>query len=119
DEGAVVGQAAHYAAHRVAFLEFGVTALAVCALFFLANDAAVHDYILIGHVELGNAAANLLSDQLLHLRGVARAAARSRQESAHADIDAEPAFDRGYHRSHDGGLVRERLLQRHPIGRPR
>ena len=106
DEGAVIGQAAHRAVHGLAFLDFGVALVLVGALFFFEDGAAVHHHVFIGHVELDDAAANLLADQLFHLGGVAGAAARGRHEGAHAHIHAHAAFDHGGDHAGDGGLYR-------------
>ena len=69
-ESAVIGQAADRAVHGLAFLDLGVAAFLGGALFFFEHGAAVHHHVFIGHVELDDAAADLLADQLLHLGGV-------------------------------------------------
>ncbi len=117
-ERAEIGQAAHRAVHGLAFLHFGVALLLRRALFFFQHRAAVHHHVFIGHIELDDAAADLLADQLLHLGRVFGAAARGRHEGAHAHIHAQPALDHRRHRARDGGLIRERLFQRGPILRP-
>ena len=77
DEGAVVGQAADRAVHRLAFLDLGVAAFLVGALFLFEHRAAVHHHVFVRHIELDDAAANLLADQLFHLgRHRARRCAR-------------------------------------------
>ena len=60
DESAVIGEAADHAAHRLTLDNFRVAALLGGALFLFANDAAVDHHIFLGHVELDDAAANLL-----------------------------------------------------------
>ena len=118
DEGSVVHQVAHRAVDDVAFLDLGITALLRRALLIFQNDAAIDHQIFFGDVELGDAAANLLPDQLLHLGGIAHSAARRRHEGADADIDAESAFDHVGHGADDGGLLGKGALQRAPILRP-
>ena len=61
-EGSIIGEAADRSAHRFAFLNLGVTALSGGLLFFLQHRAAVHHHILVGHVELDDAAADFLAD---------------------------------------------------------
>ena len=92
-EGAVVGEAADGAVHRLAFLDFGIALLFGRALFFFEHRAAVDHHVFIGHVELDDAAADLLADQLFHLGRVLGAAARGRHEGAHAHVHAQSAFD--------------------------
>ena len=115
DEGAVVGQAADRAAHGFAFADLGVAAFFHAALFFFGEGAAVDHYIFVGHIELDDAAADFLSDQLFHFGRVAYAAARGRHEGAHPNIHAEAALDDAGDRAHDGRFVGEGLLQRRPV----
>ena len=92
-ESAVIGEAAHRALHGFAHLDFGVAAFFGFALFIFQNGAAIHHHVFIRHVQFDDAAADLLADQLLHLRRIARAAARCRHEGAHAQIHAQAAFN--------------------------
>ena len=71
DEGAIVGQAADGAVHRLAFLDLRVAAFLDGALFFFEHRAAVHHDVFIRDIELDDAAANFLPDQLFHLGRVA------------------------------------------------
>ena len=115
DEGAVVGEAADGAADSVAFLDFGEAAIFVEAFFFFEHDAAVDDAVFIGGIELGDAAANLLADELFHLGGVAGAGARGGEEGADADVDGETALDDAGDGAGDGGLLGEGALERGPV----
>ena len=47
DERAVVGEAADFALHGVAFFQFGVAALLAGALFVFGNDAAIDDDVFV------------------------------------------------------------------------
>src|SRR5579859_925275 len=119
DEGAVVSQAAHHTVDGVAFLDFGVAAIAVGALFFFGHNPAIDDHVFIGNVELGDAATNLLPDQLFQIGCLTHPAARSRHEGAHADIDAQPALDGGGDGADDGGALVKCLFQLRPVCGPR
>src|SRR5271157_2294369 len=118
DESAVIGEPADRATHRFSFGDLGVAALLHRALLLFGDGAAVHHYIFLRDVELGNAAANLLPHQLLHLGSVACSAARGRHERSHSHIHAEPAFDHGRHRAHNRRLLGKRLLQCRPVRGP-
>ena len=83
--------------------------------FFFDDGAAIDDHVFFGHVELDDAAANLLADELFHLGCIAGSAARAGHEGAHADIDAEAAFNDGGDGADDDGLVGEGLLERGPV----
>ncbi len=116
DERAVVGQAADLALHGVAFFEFRVAALFAGAFFVFGNGAAIDHHIFIVHVELDDAAADFLLDQLLQFGGVVGAAARSGHEGSHADIHAQSALDHAGHGADDGRLLGKCFLQRLPVG---
>ena len=68
------------------------------------------------HIELDDAAANFLFDQIFQFGGIVRSAARSGHEGAHADVDAQSAFDHAGHRADDRRLLREGFLKRCPVG---
>jgi hypothetical protein len=82
---------------------------------FFGDDAAIDDYVFVGNVELGDANANFLADELLHLGCVARAAARGRQKGADADIDVQAAFDDAGYGADDRGFLLERALKAAPV----
>src|SRR5271169_2050749 len=105
DEGAVIREAAHLALHGIAFLEFGETTLLAGAFFVLRNGAAIDHHVFIFHVELNDAAADFLLDQLLEFCGVVGAAARRGHEGPHSDIHAQAAFDHTGHGANDGRLL--------------
>src|SRR4029077_8346777 len=74
DDRAIIGKAPDGAAHGFAFRNLRVAALLVGAQFFLRNHAAVHHHVFFSHVELGDAAADLLPNQLFHFGGFTHAA---------------------------------------------
>jgi len=86
DERAVRHEAADGAANGVAFLQGLVAGLDEAAGLLFKDDAAIDDYVLVGDVELGDAAVDLGSDQLLHLGGILGSAAAAGHEGADADI---------------------------------
>src|SRR5208282_328365 len=65
DEGAVIGDAANFSVHGIAFLEFGVATLFAGAFFLFGNGSAIDYYVFIFHVEFDDAAADFLLDQFL------------------------------------------------------
>ena len=118
DECAVIEQTAHRAVHHHAGLQATqLLFLRLRALFF-EHHAAIDDDVFLLGIELDDAAGNLLADQRLHLGNVARAAAGSGHEGAHADIDRKPALDDGGHEPGNGELFVERLLQTGPVFGP-
>ena len=116
DEGPVVGEAANGAVYRAPFLQFRVTLLLDGLLFLLRHNATIHHNVLFGGVEFYNTAANLLLDQLLHLRRVTHAASRSRHERAYSHVNVQPTFHDSYHDTDDRGPVVKGLLQCRPVG---
>ena len=68
DERPVIGEAANLAVHGIAFLEFGEAALFAGAFFVFRNGAAIDHDIFVIHIELDDAAADFLFDQLLEFR---------------------------------------------------
>ena len=87
--------------------------------FFFHHRAAIDDDVFVIDVELDDAASNFLADQLFHFRGIADAAARSRQERARSDIDGEAALHHAGDAAGHDFLVFERAGQSVPIARPR
>src|SRR5579863_2525297 len=71
----VICQAANRAMHDCAFLDLRVATPFRRAFFLFEHHAAVNYQVLVGLVEFGDPAADLLFYQLLHLGGVAHAAA--------------------------------------------
>src|SRR5579872_2401349 len=80
-----------------------------------ATTRAIHHHVFFGHIELGDAAADLLSDQFLHLRSFAYSGAGSGHECAHSDVHADTAFDHLDHGAQDCRLFIEGLFQSGPI----
>ena len=115
DEGAVVVEGTDGAGDDVAFAELGVAAVAGGAVFFFGDGAAVDDYVFVGGVELGDADADLLADELFHLSGVAGSAAGCREEGADAYVNGETAFDYGGDCSGDDGFFGEGLFEGGPV----
>lgn len=115
DEGAVVGEAADGAGERRAFGDLVVATLFGGAVFFFGDGTAVYDDVFFGCVELDDAAANLLADELLDLGSVARSTAGVGHEGANAYVHAEATFDDGRDRAGDDGLVGEGLFERGPV----
>jgi hypothetical protein len=111
DERSVIHQVAHGPGDDVAFLDLGIAQFLRRALLVFRDDAAVDDQIFLGDIQLGNAAADLLPDQLRHLGGIAHSAARGRHEGADPDIDAETAFYHVGDRSDDGRLLGKGAFQ--------
>src|SRR5262249_41621906 len=114
-EGAVIGEAADSTLNSFTLFDFRVALLFRGALIVLEHDAAIDDDIFFGCVELDDAAADFLRDQLFHLGGVAGAAARSGHEGAHADIDAQPSLDHGGHCAQNGRFFGECFFEPRPI----
>ncbi len=77
--------------------------------FFFEDGAAVDDGVGAGgfgvaEIELGDADADLLADELFHLGGVAGSGAGGGHEGAHADIDGEAALDDAGDGAEDGAF---------------
>ena len=119
DERAVVREAADGAVDDGAFRNLGEPQVFGLLRFFLGHHAAVDDNIFLHHIQLRDAADNLLPHKRSHLRGIARARARRRHERAHADVHAQSALHRSGHRAHNVRAIRKRLLQVRPILRLR
>src|SRR2546423_1297568 len=88
---------------------------------FSFATASVHGSgdIFIIDVELDDAAANLLPDQLFHLRGVPNAAARGRQESSRSHVHGEAALHGSGDAAGNDFLVFEGARESFPIARTR
>ena len=103
DERAVIHQGANRARDHRAFLQIRIHfASRAFARSSSSTDAAIHHRVFLRHVQLDDAAGDLLAHQLLHLGHIARAAARSRHERAQPDVDRKTALD------HRGHLARNR-----------
>ena len=87
--------------------------------FLFQYRATIDDDIFVIDVELDDAAANLLPDQLLHLRSVAQTAARRRHERARSHVHAEAALDCAGDAAGNDFFGFECARQPLPIPRPR
>src|SRR6266853_5572781 len=110
-ERAVISQAANLALHGIALFEFREAALLASAFFVFRNGAAIDHHVFLRHVELDDAAADFLLDQLLHFGRIAGSAARGGHESTHAYILAQPPLDHARPSANDRRLLAESLLQ--------
>ena len=119
DKCAIIRQVAHRAGHDVAFLDLGIALFLGRALLVFGDDAPVDDQVFLGDIQLGDAAADLLPNQLRHLGGIAHSTARRRHEGTHPDIDAEAAFYHVGHGANDGRLLGKRPFQPAPVLRQR
>ncbi len=119
DESAVRHERAHGAGDGVAFFQCGTAVIERPTSLLFENHAAIDNDILIGNVELGNAAGNGLADESFEFGGVARAAAAAGHEGAHADVDAEAAFHQFGHGAGDGDFLGVCALQAGPVARLR
>ncbi len=115
NEGSIAHQAAHRAGVRVTFLHGAKTALGRGASLLFENHSAIDDHVFVGDVELGDAAVDLLADELLDLGGVACAASAGGHKRAHADIDVEAALDDAGHCTDYGQLLRKSFFKRRPV----
>jgi len=115
NEGAVIGEAADGAADRVAFFHLRIELVFGRTFFFFGDGSAIDYDVFIGDVELDDAAANLLTDEFLHVGGIADSAARSGHEGAYTHVDAEAAFDHAGHRTQHSRLIGESFFESRPI----
>ena len=115
DERAVIGEAADDTGDSFAVGEFGIAAVAGSVGFFFSDGAVIDDDIFFGDVELGNAAADFLANELFHLGGIARAAAGGGHKGADSYVNAEAAFHDGRDGAENGHPLGECLLQRRPV----
>src|SRR5262245_52748195 len=92
NERSVTGNRADRAAHNSTFLQARECVLAHLVSFLFDHCATIHDDIFVIDVDLDDATANLLSDELFHLRSITDAAPRRGQERAHADVNGEATF---------------------------
>src|SRR5208283_3051707 len=110
DERSVIGKAANLAVHGIAFLEFGEAPLFAGAFFVLRNGTAIDHHVFVIHIDLDDAATDLLLDQFLQFGSVLGSAARRWHEGAHSDIHAQSALDYTRHCADDGRLLGEGLF---------
>ena len=116
DKRPVVGEAANHALHRIAFFKLRKTALLAGPFFVFGNGAAIDHHVFVIHIDLGDAAADLLLDQLLHFGGVFCSGAGGGHEGAHTDIHAQSPLDYAGHGADDDRLLGKSLFERRPIG---
>ena len=115
DEGSVRHKAAYRAGDRITLLQGFVAGLGEPTGLLFKNHAAIDDYIFVGDVELGDAAGDLGSDQLLQFGRIPGAAAAGGHEGAHADIHAEAALDDLGDGAHHGQLLGEGGFKGRPV----
>ncbi len=92
DERAVVHQVANRAGDDFAFLDLGITQFLCGAIFFFEHDAPIDDHVLLGDIQLGDAAADLLVHQLWHLGGIAHSTARRGMKARTPTSTLKPPF---------------------------
>jgi two-component system sensor histidine kinase HydH len=117
DECAEIHNAANSARDDRAFTQSGEGFLRTLRLLFFEDDAPVDNNILFFGIELGDAALDLLADQLGHLFGVAHSAARRGHEGAHAYIDTKAALDLLGYGTGDVTLGGEGFFEAAPVSR--
>jgi hypothetical protein len=101
--------------HHRAFLQIREQLLAGARFFLFQHHAPVHHHVLVGHVQLDDAAGDLLAHQLFHFGHVFGARARSRHERAHAHVHAQAALHYARNHARDGALLVECGFQRRPV----
>src|SRR3984957_16137922 len=115
---AVIGDAADRATDASALFHLRIKAVFCRALVLFNHGAAIHNYVFLSHVELDNAAKNLLLHQLLHFSSVACPATRARHERPYSDIHAKTALDHTGHGAYNRCLLSKGLFQHRPVFRP-
>ena len=113
-ECAVVGEAAHFALHRVAFLEFAKRRCLAGRLFVFGNDAAIDHHVFVVDIELDDAATDFLLDELRQFGGIAVPLREAGMKARTPTSTLRPPLTHASHGADDGRLFRERLLQRLP-----
>src|ERR1700723_3416814 len=98
-ERSIASEAAHLAVHRFALFELTVPALFGGTLFLFRENATVHHHVFFGDFQFDDPTPDLLPHQFFQLRSIARAAARGRQKSPHANIHSQSALHQAGHRS--------------------
>src|SRR5688572_22717342 len=115
DERTITGKRSHGAANSAAFLEALERVLANLLSFLFHYGAAIDNNVLVIDIQFDDAAANLLTDQFLHLGGVARTGARGRQKCARTHVHGEAALHCACYSAGYDVLVFEGALQTVPI----
>ena len=117
DERAVIGQAAHFALHGIALLQFARSG-AACRR--VSSSSAMTRR---STTTSSSSTSSLMMRQRISCStsfsisdGVARSAARSGHEGAHSDVDAQAALDHARHGADDRRLLGKSFLQRRPVG---
>src|SRR3984885_526884 len=117
DKGAVACKASNQTTHDIAFFHLCISFLLKLAGLFFKDDAAVHDDVLFGDVELYDAAGDLLANKLLQISSIAGATTRCRHKGSYANVDCKTTLDDASHGSCDGCFLRIGFFQRWPVRR--
>ena len=114
-ERSEIRQAPDRPPHHHAFLDLRKRLLLGHRRAFFQNRPPVHHHVLFGCVQLDDLYFNLLAHQLFHVRLIAHAAPRSRQERGHAHIHPQSALHHLGDGAADHPLVGKSLLEAAPI----
>src|SRR5690242_15357991 len=117
DECAVIRDASNCAVDGCALAQFCHAPGLDGSLFLFEHRATIDDHVFLCGIQLDDAAADLLLNELCHLISIPSAGARCRHESANADIYAHAAFDHCRDSSDDRSLLGKCFFQRCPVGR--
>ena len=115
DKRAVFGEAADGAVHHRAFLQIREQLLAGDRFFLFQHRTPVHHHVFVGHVQLDDAAGDLLAHQLFHLGYVFSARPRRGHERADAHVHAQAALHHARDHARNGALFAECGFQRRPV----
>ena len=93
EEGAKVGDATDAPFDDIAFFEGEEAFFLLLGALFFENHAAIDDDVFLLHIDGEDADFDVLADELLKFKRIARAGAGGRHEGPAADVDANAAFD--------------------------